>query len=328
MPRSRAGAAQVELTTPARHRRGVRRCGGRAGRAQRISGGARAEGGIARGRRASGCAPCRASASSRTGWWCRRAPRSTRRSCLPDMTAHWRNLGDAIDRERRSRGDRGHRSRRRARRRATTATASSTRCADAVARGLVARGLRAGRAGRDPVGQPRRVPRRLSRHHAGRARRRAGQLEAAGRRRSTRSCAIATRRLVLCDAAAPDAVPGRSAARRRSAATSRLCSIRGRSARSSPIPASRRCSSTPRGRAGGRKASCCRTGAICGSSRCAAAPPGSPPERPLVAAPLYHMNALAVSQAALAQARHDHPAARLHARRATSPRPAPIARPP
>ena len=30
-------------------------------------------------------------------------------------------------------------------------------------------------------------------------------------------------------------------------------------------------------------------------------PPGSPPERPLVAAPLYHMNALAVSQAALAQ---------------------------
>ena len=57
--------------------------------------------------------------------------------------------------------------------------------AGATARGLLARGLDPRRARRDPVGQPRRVSRRLSRHHARRSGRGAGQLEAAGEQPSS-----------------------------------------------------------------------------------------------------------------------------------------------
>ena len=51
--------------------------------------------------------------------------------------------------------------------------------AGAAARGLLRAGPPLRRARRDPVGQPRRISRRLSRHYARRTGRGAGQLEAA-----------------------------------------------------------------------------------------------------------------------------------------------------
>ena len=64
-------------------------------------------------------------------------------------------------------------------------------------------------------------------------------------------------------------------------------------------PASRRCSSTRPARPAGRRASCCRTSAICWVLEIRAGPPPPPGQRVLVAAPLYHMNALSMCQMTL-----------------------------
>ena len=125
-------------------------------------------------------------------------------------------------------------------------------------------------ADRDPVGQPGGVPRRLSRRDAGRARRGAGQLEAACRH-GRRDPARLRRQADTVRCSPPAALPARPADVSYSATTSPSCSTPARSALSSPTRRRRRCSSTPPGRAAGRRASCCRTAAISGSSRCAAA---------------------------------------------------------
>ena len=80
---------------------------------------------------------------------------------------------------------------------------------------------------------------------------------------------------------------------------SRPCWTRAISRRWRRSTASRRCSSTPRARPGGRRAWCCRIRAISGCWRCAPTPAPPPGQRVLVAAPLYHMNALSMCQVTL-----------------------------
>ena len=89
-----------------------------------------------------------------------------------------------------------------------------------------------------------------------------------------------------------------------SAAVLPRCPIPGRSTPSyADARASRRCSSIHPGRPAGRRAWCCRIRAICGCIDMRRRGSLGDDHRVLVAAPLYHMNALAVCQAALAQ--HD-----------------------
>ena len=75
--------------------------------------------------------------------------------------------------------------------------------------------------------------------------------------------------------------------------------------------ASRRCSSIPRARPARPRASCSRTRATSGSWR-RGSRPGLDRHRYLIAAPLYHMNALALVQARLRRARHHRAAAAVH----------------
>jgi len=126
------------------------------------------------------------------------------------------------------------------------------------------------RAHRDPVGQPWRVSHCVSRDHAGRSGRGAGQLEASG---SDRRVHLARLRRNARAATARDCRSARPICRVLSSERiSRRCST------AAPLPRSRRirqmqpCFSTLRAPVAGPRVWCCRIRATSGSSTCAATP--------------------------------------------------------
>ncbi len=175
------------------------------------------------------------------------------------------NLGSAVAADR-SRDDRADRSgRRRAAHVQLCRHPAAQRCVRA--RPAAAR-IAARRPGGDPRGEPRRVSDRLPRHHARGPGVGAGELPAAGgdgelHHRGCRCAPGAVRCAARCAAAPPMC--------RGSCIDDAFESLLddGDFTAVDAEPASRRCSSTPRARPGGRRAWCCRTRAISGCWTCA-----------------------------------------------------------
>ena len=148
-----------------------------------------------------------------------------------------------------------------------------------------------------PLGQPRRISRRLFRHHARGPGRGARQFQVPAPARS--NLLFATPAPSSCSAIrAARRLPGRTFRSSASATRCRASTVprsRARSRRWCRPRTSRRCSSIPRARPACPRASSCRIRAISGWCETRLAGQDLSRHRYLIAAPLYHMNALALA---------------------------------
>ena len=173
---------------------------------------------------------------------------------------------------------------------------------DAVARGLLARGLTPRRSYRNRVGQPRRIPGGVPRHDARRSGVRFRSTSSCPRRRWITSCATAMRSWCCATRRARHCAHPTCRAWC-SAAISRRCPMLVRSRCVTPAPREPAMFLYTSGSTGRPKGVVLSHQSHLWVIDMRRRAPSPDDHRVLVAAPLYHMNALAVCQAALAQ--HD-----------------------